>query len=71
MLVINKSSQKKLEIQANYSEVHLIRKALSLYRLRMQTDHGMQCEEEMMIGELLHELKNPIVENLIEARKER
>lgn len=71
MLVMNKSAKKKLEIHTNYSEVHFIREALSVYRLRMQTKHDMQCDKEMMIGELLHEWKNPIVEHSIESRKER
>ncbi|WP_010532480.1 hypothetical protein [Lentibacillus jeotgali] len=65
MQVINKSDDKILVLHAGYSEAHLIREALSLYRLRMEALNGKNSEEEKMIGELLHDLMNPEPEKTI------
>jgi len=65
MQVTNKSDDKTLVVHAGYSEAHLIREALSLYRLRMEAMNGKNSEEEKMIGELLHDLMNPEPEKRI------
>ncbi|GLO65012.1 MULTISPECIES: hypothetical protein [Bacillaceae] len=69
MRAINKSDQKKLVIHGSYSEAHLIREALSLYRLRMETVNGKNSEEEKIVGELMYKIMNPEVEKAITEMK--
>jgi len=61
MQAINKSDEGKIMIEAGYSEAHLISEALTMYRLWLQTLHGRNSEEEMLIGQLRYIIMNPAV----------
>ena len=61
MQAINKRDERKIVIKAGYSEAHLIAEALTMYRLWLETLHGRNSEEEMLIGELRHTMMNPTV----------
>ncbi|WP_088051864.1 hypothetical protein [Virgibacillus dakarensis] len=65
MHAINKSGEKKLVMRISYSEAHLIREALSLYKLQMESMHGRNSEEDKYIGDLLYEIMNPAVKETI------
>ncbi|WP_174615252.1 hypothetical protein [Virgibacillus ihumii] len=70
MQAINKYEEKKLVIHANYSEVHFIREALFSFQLRMESLDGPDSEEAIIVRELLHEIRNPEVEQSFKDRKE-
>ncbi|WP_010530507.1 hypothetical protein [Lentibacillus jeotgali] len=61
MQAINKRDEGKILIEAGYSEAHLISEALTMYRLWLETLHGRNSEEEMLVGALRHTIMNPTV----------
>ncbi|WP_449354719.1 hypothetical protein ACUL41_18060 [Virgibacillus natechei] len=69
MQAINKRDEGKIVIEAGYSEAHLISEALSMYRLWMETIHGRNSEEEMLIGELQYTIMNPTVKGKCNGMK--
>ncbi|HLS08132.1 MULTISPECIES: hypothetical protein [Lentibacillus] len=70
MQVINRIGERKIVIEAGYSEAHLISEALTMYRLWLQTLHGRNSEEEMLVGTLRHTIMNPTVERVTTCKED-
>lgn len=64
MEAINKRDERKILIEAGYSAAHLISEALTMYRLWLETLHGRNSEEEMLVRELRHIIMNPTLKGM-------
>lgn len=62
MKATNNTDKKMIQLEVSYTESHHLAEALFNYQLYMKSKYGENSEEEREIGELLHTLRNPIIE---------
>jgi len=58
----NNTDKKMIQLEVTYSEAHYIAEALFHYQLAMESEYGKNSEEEKYICELLHTVRNPIIQ---------